>query len=140
MKRFFACALSNECSRKVFETALFFSLASFAFYVRLLIAFAGICHFNLGGYDRAQQAFLRVLQLRPGDADALCGLAAVEARLAIPEGLANCKVEVLRALWEKTLQYYEEAWKTNPHHCLVLLGMANSAFLAGKECKRSQDG
>lgn len=96
----------------------------------------------MGGYESARQAFLRVLQLRKGDPDALCGLAAVEAATKLSH-LTDVDIKKRKAyitnVFNTTMKLYEEAKESNCSHPLLLLGLGNSAFLAGEEEEKADD-
>lgn len=80
----------------------------------------GYCRYRLGQFDKARQAFLRVLDLDPENTEALAALGIMELQTNEVDGIQNGMTKMLKA------------FEMYPYSSMVLNHLANHFFFTGQ--------
>lgn len=79
-----------------------------------------VCFCGLGRFEQTHNSLVATLASSPGDVEALCALATLEAKIS-KDGIG------------KSMEYLDEAVKANQDHPVTLCQLANHAFYCGLE-------
>ncbi|CAA6659094.1 unnamed protein product [Spirodela intermedia] len=125
-----ACVEFNRGELSYGEASRVHYLESLNFYKRALQAYPhcpavvrfgiGLCRYKLGQFEKARQAFLRVLQLDPENVDALVAIGIMELHTSEADGI------------RKGMEKMMKAFEIYPYCGMALNYLANHFFFTGQ--------